>query len=225
MFAQSADQWSHTVEGVTSRVWVAQSGSPALQRLLSGSKHACPGGLRLWRAVWRRRPQGSGAVLLEYLVAPHPELHRAVRAKLSGPGGSGGSGAPEEGAVAVLREAELFRESKEAVLNVLGTRELCVSHEISAVRLFSLTTRQQLRSLPVSARRVRVAGFQLFCLCSDDPPRVEVYDLVNENVPMIVLACPEVVPTDIVVRPLGQLRQVGLDHFFPSFGFSSLPRR
>ncbi len=206
LFAQSADQWSHAMEGVTSRVWVAQSGGAALQRMVNGSKHAGVGELRLWRSAWRKRPHSCGCVLIEYLVAAHPELHRSRNkaAALSS------ASTADESSVAVVRDCDVFREGPEAVLNVLGVRDVLVTHEISAVRLVSVASRQTLRSVAVSARRVRVAGFQLFCVCSDDPPRVEVYDLVNENMPVIVLACPEVVPTDIVVRPLGQLRQVSV---------------
>jgi hypothetical protein len=63
IFAQSADQWSCTAPDGSARVWVAQPAS-ALQRLLSGSKHAIPGGLRLWRSVWRARPSVGWLLLV-----------------------------------------------------------------------------------------------------------------------------------------------------------------
>ena len=215
LFSQSADQWSHQQEGLTSRLWVAQPSVPGLQRMLMGSKHVAASasssfssGLRLWRSVWRKRPadNGGGCLLLDYLVAPHPELHRArprFAASLSGP-------QTDDAALRVSREAELFRESREAVLNVLGARDLIVTHELSSVRLLNAASRQLVRSIPVSARRVRVANYQLFVVCADDPPRVMVFDLVNENTPPFTLLCPDVIPTDILIRPLGQLKQISV---------------
>lgn len=196
LFAQSADQWSHHVESVTSRgVWVAQAGS-GVQRLLAGSKHACPSGLRLWRAGWRTRPTAS-FVLLEYLVAAHPEPQRARRAAAR----LASSESEEQGRV--VRECSaVLGPGDNAVLQVKATDSLLVVHTQLAVKLYGLASRQLLRDIVVSARRIRVHGFHLWAICTDEPPRVLGYDLVNENAPALVLACPEVVPTEVAVATL-----------------------
>ena len=201
VFAQSVEQWNFNLDGITSRIWVSQPSS-SLQRTLMGSKHAAPGGLRLWRSVWRCRPSSSGHVLIEYLVASHPEPQR-LRARHTSTPNNSSNRVEDDASARVVREGSTFFSSPtEAVLQIKATDTLLVVHTTEAVKLMSLASHQLLRTIPVSAKRVRIWGFHLFCICSDEPARVMVYDLVNENSPAMVLACPEVIPTEVQVRLL-----------------------
>lgn len=102
-----------------------------------------------------------------------------------------------------MREpAHVVCREVDSVLFAKVCEELLVVHTLTAVKLFSLASRQLVRVVPVAAKRVRVWGCHIFCVCADEPPRVVVYDLVNEHAPAIVLECPEVAPTELIVRLL-----------------------
>jgi WD40 repeat protein len=131
--------------------------------------------------------------LKEYLVAETPfPIRRSPQ-----------PGAPDEPGARTVREpAHVVCREVDSVLFAKVCEELLVVHTLTAVKLFSLASRQLVRVVPVAAKRVRVWGCHIFCVCADEPPRVVVYDLVNEHAPAIVLECPEVAPTELIVRLL-----------------------
>ena len=199
-FATSQDQWNHTTRG-TSKVWVAQP-SGGLQRICMGSKHETAGGLRLWRTAWRRRPNPA-CVVFEYLVAVDPDIRRhAFKGVLSS--------VKTDESIPSVRESDIFIRRPEAILSCMGANIdgqcFIVTHEQSCVRISSVATRMTLREIPIEARKSKLSGY-LLALIMTDEPIVKVYDVINSNRPCVNLVCPQVAPSDIIIRLIGPLKQ------------------
>lgn len=206
------DQWSYHVDGVTSGPhWVAQA-QEGFHRMVHGSKHVADEpehDFRLWRIVWRRRPapkDRTHAMLFEYLVAPRPYMEN-WRGRLQQDMAAAEAGGADD---KVARDCDVFTSGAEAILHVCECRDMIICHELSCIRILHASTRQVSRVLPLSAKRIKVHGFQLFVVLSDEPPRIMIYDVVNENRAPIVLCPPSVIPTEVLVRPVGSLEQLWL---------------
>ena len=102
--------------------------------------------------------------------------------------------------VALVSKSSVVFTSSESILNFFIVEEhmVCVTHELSQLKVYSLQSRELLHRIAISAKRVKVRGHQLFCLSSSED-RIFVYDVVNRNAKALVLRC-DGTPTDFVVR-------------------------